>query len=198
MVFLFLKTIKTITKKICCPYEPFKTNTMKLKNKKIAILTAELFEDLELWYPAIRLKEAGAEVVLAGEQANKTFTGKNGVPAKTEISFDQLKEGDFDGLIVPGGFGPDKLRRDKYVTAFVKKMDEAGKPIGQICHAGWVQISAGILKGRKVTSYVSIRDDMENAGANWVDEAVVVDKNLVSSRTPHDLHVFVPAFIDLF
>lgn len=170
---------------------------MELKNKRIAAVVHEIFEDLELWYPVIRLREAGAEVVLAGEKAGAQYTGKHGVPAQADISYDDLNADEYDGLVIPGGYAPDKMRRYPKVLEFVKRMDEAGKPIGIICHAGWVTISADILKGRKATSVGAIKDDMVNAGVNWVDEPVVVDKNLVSSRTPVDLPEYAKALLNL-
>ncbi len=165
-------------------------------NKRIVALVDDLYEDLELWYPVIRLREAGFEVILAGKKAGKNFKGKHGLPAKSDIAFEELNESGFDALVIPGGYAPDKLRRNSDVLAFVKRMDEAGKPIGMICHAGWVPISAGILKNRKATSVSAIKDDMINAGANWVDEEVVVDNNLVSSRTPLDLPAYMKQFIE--
>jgi len=169
---------------------------MAKKNLKVVTLVHQLFEDLELWYPVIRLREAGIEVILAGEEAGKNYTGKHGLQAKADIGFADLKADEFDGVMVPGGFAPDKLRRYSYVTHFIQQMDDKQKPIGEICHAGWVLVSANILKGRKVTSTPAIKDDMKNAGAQWVNEPVVVDENIISSRNPGDLHVYVPAFID--
>ncbi len=169
---------------------------MAKKNLKVVTLVHQLFEDLELWYPAIRLREAGIEVVLAGEEPGKKYTGKHGLEAKADIGFSDLSAAEFDGVLVPGGFAPDKLRRSSDVTHFIQKMNDKQKPIGQICHAGWVLVSANILKGRKVTSTPAIKDDMQNAGAQWVNEQVVVDENIISSRNPNDLHVYVPAFID--
>ncbi|MFW6227467.1 MAG: type 1 glutamine amidotransferase domain-containing protein [Bacteroidota bacterium] len=170
---------------------------MELQNKKIVTLIHDMYEDLELWYPVIRLKEAGAEVLLAGDKAGTEVTGKHGLPARADIGFEDMKPTDFDALIIPGGYAPDKLRRDSYVTAFAKQMNDAEKPIGIICHAGWVLVSAGILDGKKATSYISIKDDMVNAGVDWVDEEVVVDGNLISSRSPHDLHVYVKKLIEV-
>jgi protease I len=170
---------------------------MELENKKIAVLVHQMYEDLELWYPVIRLREAGAEVFLAGETGGAQYRGKSGIPATADIGFSELIEQDFDALVIPGGYAPDKLRQSPEVLAFVKKMDDIGKPIAIICHAGWVTISAGILKNRKATSVGGIKDDMVNAGVEWVDKAVVVDKNLVSSRTPQDLSFFVKALIEL-
>jgi protease I len=169
---------------------------MAKENLKIVTLVHQLFEDLELWYPAIRLRESGIEVVLAGEEPGKIYTGKHGLQAIADIGFADLKEDEFDGVLVPGGYAPDKLRGYSNVTHFLQQMDDKQKPIGQICHAGWVLISANILNGRKVTSTPAIKDDLKNAGAQWIDEPVVVDKNIISSRNPGDLHVYVPTFID--
>ena len=160
-------------------------------------LLSEDFEDLELWYPVLRLREAGLKVDLAGETAGKTYHGKYGVPAVADVSFKELTAEEYDVLLVPGGWAPDKLRRYPEVLQLVRDFDAAQKPIGQICHAGWVLISAKILQGRKVTSTPGIRDDMENAGALWLDEAVVVDQNLVSSRRPPALPAYLAAVVQL-
>ena len=160
-------------------------------------LLSEDFEDLELWYPVLRLREAGLTVDLAGETAGKTYHGKYGVPAVADVSFKDVTAGAYDVLLVPGGWAPDKLRRYPEVLQLVQEFDAAQKPIGQICHAGWVLISAKVLQGRKVTSTPGIRDDMENAGAIWLNEAVVVDKNLVSSRRPPDLPAYLAALVQL-
>ena len=162
--------------------------------KKIVLLVEELFEDLEFWYPKIRLIEEGIEVIVAGPE-KKEYHGKKGLLAVPDITFAQLKPEDYDGVIIPGGFAPDKLRRYKEVLDLVKKFDDEGKLIAFICHAGWVPISAKILKGRRATSVGAIRDDMENAGTVWEDASVVVDKNLISSRTPSDLGDFCKAII---
>ncbi|MFW6202855.1 MAG: type 1 glutamine amidotransferase domain-containing protein [Marinilabilia sp.] len=170
---------------------------MELEGKKIAALIHQVYEDMELWYPVIRLREAEARVILTGEKPGAQYSGKHGIPVMAEAGYEDLKADDFDGVVIPGGYAPDKLRRYPEVLDFVKQMDQAWKPIAIICHAGWVAISADILRGRKVTSVRAIKDDMVNAGGNWVDEPVVIDKNLVSSRTPHDLPVYVKAFIKL-
>lgn len=167
------------------------------ENKKILCFVAELFEDLELWYPVLRLREEGIEVKLVGKEANKVYKGKNGVPATTDLAFNELVAKDYDGVLIPGGYAPDKLRVIEEALYLVKNMDDMNKPIGQICHAGQVTVSAGILKGRKVTSVKAIKDDMVNAGAQWVDEEVVVDKNLVSSRTPADLPAYTKKYIEV-
>lgn len=169
---------------------------MRLQNKKVIALVEDEFEDLELWYPILRLREEGAEVHLVGFEAKKKYIGKYGVPAESDYSFSDIQAEDYDAILVPGGWAPDKLRRYEEVLDFIRIMDEAKKPIGQICHAGWVLISAKILDGKKVTSTPGIKDDMTNAGAEWSDEAVVVDGHLISSRRPPDLPPYVKAFAD--
>ncbi|MFC4559524.1 type 1 glutamine amidotransferase domain-containing protein [Virgibacillus kekensis] len=169
---------------------------MRLKDKKIIALVENDFEDLELWYPVLRLQEEGAKVDLIGKEANKKYIGKYGVPAESAYAFSDINIDSYDAILVPGGWAPDKLRRYPEVLDFVRAMDKAEKPIGQICHAGWVLISADILKGRKVTSTPGIKDDMANAGATWVDEPVTVDGHIFSSRRPPDLPPYVKAFAD--
>jgi protease I len=164
--------------------------------KRIAAVVDDIYEDLELWYPRIRLEEEGWKVVVAGPESGKVYAGKHGYPCRTDASFADLREADFDALLVPGGFAPDKMRRDQRLLAVVRDMHAAGKLIGFICHAGWVLISAGILRGKRATSTVGIRDDMLNAGAVWVDEPLVVDGNLISARTPADLPFFAKGMVD--
>lgn len=170
---------------------------MSGNRKKALQLVEHDFEDLELWYPVLRLREAGLEVHLAGEKAEATYVGKYGVPATTDCSFLKVKASDYDVLLVPGGWAPDKLRRYPAVLELVREFDAAQKPIGQICHAGWVLISAKILAGKKVTSTPGIRDDMENAGALWFDEPAVVDGHIVSSRRPPDLPQYLQALLSV-
>ena len=162
---------------------------------KILILTDDYAEDLELLYPYYRMIEAGYVVVMASDAGGRGLKGKNGVPYKSDVSWDDVSGSEFVGLLIPGGWAPDKLRRNDKVKAIVREMNEDGKPIGIICHAGWVTISAGIMKGRTATSTPAIRDDMENAGCKWVNEEVVVDGNLISSRAPMDLPAYMKAFI---
>ncbi len=168
---------------------------MRLKGKKILSFVHHDFEDLELWYPIHRLREEGASVHLAGEQAKVKYIGKYGVPAESDYSFDEVNPDEYDAVLVPGGWAPDKLRRFPKVLAFIQTMDKQQKPIGQICHAGWVLISADILKGVSVTSTPGIRDDMVNAGATWHDEPVIVDGHIISSRRPPDLPDYMREFI---
>jgi protease I len=163
---------------------------------KIAAVVDEIYEDLELWYPRLRLEEEGWEVVVAGPQAGATYRGKHGYPCRAEVSFEDLRSAEFDGLLVPGGFAPDKIRRVVAVLEFTREMDAQGKLLAFICHAGWVLISAGVLRGRRATSTVGIRDDMVNAGALWENAPLVVDGNLVSSRTPADLPLFARGMVD--
>ncbi|AWB45197.1 protease [Paenibacillus sp. CAA11] len=169
---------------------------MRLFGKRVIALVDEEFEDLELWYPVYRVREEGAEVILAGAEKGKKYIGKYGVPAVAEVSYEELRSSDFDGILVPGGWAPDKIRRYGKVLEIIREMNEARKPIGQICHAGWVLISAGILKGVEVTSTPGIRDDMENAGAIWKDEPVVTDGHIISARRPPDLPPYGKAFCD--
>ncbi len=170
---------------------------MRLAGKKIISLVHHDFEDLELWYPILRLKEEGAIVHLAGEKANETYIGKYGVPAISDYEYGSIKAEEYDAILVPGGWAPDKIRRFPEVISLIQSMEDNKKPIGQICHAGWVLISAKILQGKNVTSTPGIKDDMENAGATWIDEPVVVDGNLVSSRRPPDLPDYLRELINV-
>jgi protease I len=168
---------------------------MNLTGKRVAVLTAEKYEDLELWYPAVRLQEAGAAVFLVGAQAGAVYGSKHGYPAKTDMAVADVGVDDFDGVVVPGGFSPDYMRRDPKFKELIRACVEAGKPVCAICHGPWMLCSARVLQGRRATSFYSIRDDMENAGAEWVDEAVVVDGPVITSRTPADLVPFTVAFM---
>jgi protease I len=163
---------------------------------RIAAVVDDIYEDLELWYPKLRLEEQGWKVVVAGPEKGRVYAGKHGYPCRTDAAFPEVRSQDFDALLVPGGFAPDRIRRDARVLGLVREMNEQRKLIGFICHAGWVLISAGILRGKRATSTVGIRDDMMNAGAVWVDEPLVVDGNLVSSRTPADLPQFARGMVD--
>ncbi|HOI29170.1 MAG TPA: type 1 glutamine amidotransferase domain-containing protein [Melioribacteraceae bacterium] len=167
-----------------------------LSGKKILLFIDDVYEDLELWYPKLRLIEEGASVVVAGPEANKVYQGKNGYPCKSDASYKDLEEKDFDGLVTPGGFAPDKLRRDPKVLQLTKQFNNSGKMIAHICHGGWITISAKIMKGYRSTSTPGIKDDIENAGAVWVDEPVVVDRNMISSRRPDDLPRFCSSIIE--
>ena len=166
-----------------------------LDGKKCLILVGDIYEDLELWYPKLRLEEAGADVVVAGPSANTHYSGKHGYLCTSDTVVDQMKEPDFDMLVISGGFMPDKLRRDRIVMDLVRAFDDSNKPIAAICHGGWIPISAGVYKGVRVTGSPGIKDDLVNAGAIYEDAAVVVDRNHISSRRPDDLPEFCRAII---
>jgi len=166
-------------------------------DKKILLLTGEIYEDLELWYPKLRFEEAGAKTTIAGPEANAHYNGKHGYPCTSDAAFSDVQESDFDALIVPGGFMPDKLRRDRLVLKLVQDFDSARKPIAAICHGGWIPISAGVYRGVRVTGSPGIKDDLINAGGIYEDAAVVVDGHHVSSRRPDDLPDFCRAVIKL-
>jgi len=168
---------------------------MKLKNKNIAILIEHHFQDLEVWYPYYRLIEEGARVQFAGPEKSKTYSGKFGYPATSDIAVKQLKFQKLDAVIIPGGWAPDFLRRHSAVINLVRKMNESRKTIAAICHAGWVLASADIVQGRVLTSFSAIKDDMIHAGAEYVDREVVVDRNLITSRNPDDLPAFLREII---
>ena len=166
-----------------------------LKGKRILVFVDHVYEDLELWYPKLRLIEEGCEVVVAGPEANKVYDGKNGYPCKADTAIVDMEEKDFDGLVIPGGFAPDKLRRDPKVLELTKQFHDSSKLVAHICHAGWIPISAKIMKGYKCTSTPGIKDDLINAGAEWFDEPLVIDRNMVSSRRPPDLPDFCKGII---
>ena len=171
---------------------------MKKIPKKIAILATDGFEDAELIYPFYRLKEAGHEVELISLE-NRVIKGKNGYPMMPDLvveEIDEEKVAEFDGLVIPGGTNnPDYLRRSKKVLDFVKMIDDQGKLVAAICHAGWVLISAKIVKGRRATSYFAMRHDMKNAGVLYENSPVVIDGNLITSRMPADLPDFLKAIL---
>lgn len=163
---------------------------LPLSGKRILCFVGDIYEDLELWYPKLRLQEAGAEVVLAGPEAGQSYTGKNGYPCVSDAAISEMDSADFAGVICPGGFMPDKLRRDPKVLSLLSEFHAAGKLIAAICHGGWMPISAKVYNGVRVTGSPGIKDDLENAGAIWEDAAVVVDRHFVSSRKPDDLPDF--------
>jgi protease I len=166
-----------------------------MTTKKALVLAADLFEDIELLYPVHRLREADIDVTIAGVD-DKPVHGKKGHgPVAVDITVDRVTAYDYDALVIPGGFAPDKLRRSRDVLDLVRAFDTDGKPVAFICHAGWVPISAGILKGRRATSVDAIRDDMVNAGVDWVDEGCVVDGNLISAQVPKDLGPWMKALL---
>lgn len=169
----------------------------RLKDKHFLIFVEKDYEDLELWYPKLRLLEEGAGVTVAGPRAGEVYIGKNGYPCRADAAIDLMEESDFDGLVIPGGWAPDRLRRDKKVLELTRAFQAHGKLVAHICHAGWVPISAGIVKGYRCTSTPALKDDLNNAGATWVDEPVVIDRNQVTSRRPDDLPAFCRAIIEV-
>ncbi len=169
---------------------------MTLGARKVAVLVADMYQELEFWYPYLRLQEEGAQVVAVGPEA-KEYKSKLGYPAKAELGAKDVRAQDFHAVVIPGGYAPDYLRRSPELVRFVREMSEGGKPVAAICHGPWMLCSARVVRGRRVTSVAAIRDDLENAGAVWVDEPVVVDGNLVTSRVPQDLPLFIKALMEL-
>jgi protease I len=163
---------------------------------KVAFIMDELFEDSEFRYPYDHLKSMGHDPVVVGLEAGKTVAGKKGAEkVTTDVGIGQVRAEDFDGLVIPGGYSPDKIRSNKEMVALTRSLFEAGKPVAAICHAGWMLAEAGIIAGRTVTSYPSIRTDLKNAGAEWVDQEVVEDGNLITSRRPDDLDAFTKTLL---
>jgi len=163
--------------------------------KKIAILTAKLFEDNELFYPYYRLLEAGYHVDLVGKEKDQFYESKHGAKAKSHMSIDDVQANDYDLLVIPGGYSPDHMRRSQKMVDFVNEMDRLEKPIAAICHGPWMMASSCDIKGKKITGFYSIKDDIVHAGGNFVDEEVVVDGHLITSRTPNDLPAFLKAIL---
>lgn len=163
---------------------------------KVATLIENQYQDLEVWFPALRLKEEGFEIAFVGTGTQNSYNGKYGYPAKEDLSIKDANIKDFDAVIVPGGFAPDFLRRHLEINNFVRDMFKAGKLVAAICHGPWVLISAGILKGKKATCFSGIKDDVANAGADYIDAEVVVDANLITSRKPEDLPAFCREIIE--
>ena len=168
---------------------------MELEGKKILIMVENVYNDREFWYPYYRLQEAGAEVVVVGPEAGIIYKGASGIEVKSEAAAGRVSPADFDGLVIPGGYAPDYMRRHTAMVKLVKDANDKGKVIAAICHAGWMLASAEIVKDRRVTSFFAIKDDLIHAGAEWVDKEVVVDCNLITSRKPDDLPAFMKAFI---
>jgi protease I len=168
---------------------------MEAQGKKVIILVEEMYNDLEFWYPYYRLKEAGAEVVVVGSGSAEQYVGKSGIPCKPDATADEVSAADFDGIVIPGGYAPDHMRRHPSMVKLVKDLFDAGKVVAAICHAGWMLASAEIVKGRTVTSFFAIKDDLVHAGAQWVDQDAVVDGNLITSRKPDDLPAFMQAIL---
>jgi protease I len=173
------------------------TPPMPLTNKCFLIFVDDIYEDLELWYPRLRLIEAGARVTVAGPKEGQLYRGKNGYPCRADAAISAIDAADFHGVVIPGGFMPDKLRRDPKVLGLVREFAAANKLVAAICHGGWIPISAGVYKGVRVTGSPGIKDDLVNAGAKWEDAAVVVDRHFVSSRKPDDLPDFCRGILEV-
>jgi protease I len=167
-----------------------------LADLRFLMFVGDDYEDLELWYPRLRLMEAGAHVTVAGPAGEKVYRGKHGYPCRSDAAIELMEVADFQGVVIPGGFMPDKLRRDEKVKQLVRGFARAGKLVAAICHGGWIPISAGVYEGVRVTGSPGIKDDLVNAGAIWQDAPVVVDRNFVSSRRPDDLPEFCRAIIE--
>ena len=165
-------------------------------SKKILAIVSNDYEELELWYPVLRLREAGYVVDIAGEKNKEAYLGKHGLPIQSTISFDEVNVNDYAGLIIPGGWAPDKLRRYEKVIEIVQIMNQQKKVIGAICHAAWVLVTAGILSGRKMTSVECISPELKYAGAEWINKSCVIDGNLVTSRTPPDLPDYMIGYLN--
>ena len=170
---------------------------MELSGKKVIILAEEMYNEFELWYPYYRLLEAGAEVTLVGTGSAPVYRSKIGLPVTVHAGADQIDYQNFQGLIIPGGYAPDHMRRYPSMVRLVKDVFSAGKVVAAICHAGWMLASAEVVRGKTVTSFFAIKDDLIHAGAEWVDQEVVVDGNLITSRKPDDLPAFMRAVIAL-
>jgi protease I len=163
---------------------------MKLQGKKIIVLVEDLYQDLEAWYPLLRMREEGAEVITVGTEAGVTYKSKGGYPITSDVASRDVDVNEYDGIVIPGGYAPDLMRRHPATVQLVKDGFEQGKVVAAICHAGWMLTSADIVKGRKVTGFFAIRDDLVHAGAKYEDAEVVVDGTLITSRKPDDLPAF--------
>ena len=163
--------------------------------KKIALLVEEDYQDLEIWYPLLRFKEEGFEVITLGTGSSKEYKGKYGYPISVDLDVNKIESNELDGVVIPGGWAPDKLRRFPAVLNLIKQLFQEGKIVASICHGGWVLISSGIVKGKRLTAFSAIKDDLINAGADFVDQEVVRDGNLITSRKPEDLPAFCKEII---
>jgi protease I len=170
---------------------------MKTKRRTVGILVADIYQDLEVWYPYLRLKEEGHEVVVIGERRGETYKGKYGYPIASDISAEEALKRKFDAIVIPGGYAPDVLRRSPKMVKLVRDVSDRGGIIAAICHGPWMLVSADVLHGKRATCFFAIKDDVKNAGAKYVDKEVVLDGNIVTSRKPEDLPAFCKAIIQL-
>jgi protease I len=169
---------------------------MSTAGKRVAVLVEQKYEELEVWYPVYRLREAGYEVVLVGPEAGTVYPSKLGYPAKADAAASDVSAAEFAAVVIPGGFAPDYIRRSEPMLKLVRDLLAERKPVAAVCHGPWVLCSTAGLRGRTATCFHSIRDDVVNAGANYVDREVVIDGNVITSRRPDDLPAFVKALIE--
>jgi protease I len=165
-------------------------SNMRLKGKKIIVLVENLYQELEVWYPLLRFREEGADTFAVGSGSSDSYTSKVGYPVQADLKAEEVKIDEYDAVIIPGGYAPDIMRRYPAMVKLVKDAFEKGKVVAAICHGGWMLASAKIVKGKKLTSFFAIKDDLIHAGAEWLDSEVVVDGNLITSRKPEDLPAF--------
>jgi len=169
---------------------------MRLSGKRAALLVEEIYNDFEVWIPYYRLLEEGVQVTVIGSGTASTYHSKYGIPIDVDKNASEVSAADFDAIVIPGGYAPDKMRIHQEMVSLVRDAFNSGKIVAAICHAGWMLVSAGVLKGKKATSYIAIKDDMINAGAIWEDSELVRDGNLITSRTPADLPAFCRTLIE--
>ena len=169
---------------------------MELKGKRVAVLAENMYQELELWYPLLRLREAGAETFVVGTGSADTYTSKAGYPVQVDLLADDVQAADVDAVVIPGGYAPDLMRRYPAMVNLVREAFEQGKVVAAICHAGWMLASADIAQGKQATCFFAIKDDLVNAGATYVDAEVVRDGNLITSRIPADLPAFCRTIIE--
>jgi protease I len=169
---------------------------VELKGKRVAVLAENMYQELELWYPLLRLREAGAETFVVGTGSADTYTSKHGYPVQVDVTADQVSAGDVDAVVVPGGYAPDLMRRYPAMVKLVRDVFEQGKVVAAICHAGWMLASAEVLQGKRATCFFAIKDDLIHAGATYIDAEVVRDGNLITSRMPSDLPAFCRAIVE--
>ena len=167
-----------------------------MQSKNVGILAEDDYQTLEVWYPIYRLREAGHKPIVIGTGSKTLYKSKDGYPVTVDRAAGSVASSDLDAILIPGGWAPDRLRQSAAVVGLVRQMYSEGKPVASICHGGWLLVSAGICRGRRVTSFVAIKDDLIAAGAQWVDEECVIDGNLITARKPDDLPAFTRALID--